>query len=296
MNASTPLFNKGPITELPPRSDRRIGAILVDSGKLKIEDAERVFQLQKQENCRFGEAAIKLGLISEDDFRYALAAQFDYACLQPQDSGLSRELVSAFESSGQRVEALRVLRSQLMLRWLDHDAEHKTLAIVSPNNGDGRTYLAANLAVVFSQFGERTLLIDADLRKPRLHKLFNLTDKVGLSSLLSGRGDLTAIEKVAGLDHLFVLPAGVVPPNPQELLARPAFMDLVRRLVPDFDVIVFDTPAGNSYADAQLISAIARAAVMTTRQHVTRLADAQEMADKLRNARTQIVGTILASY
>lgn len=296
VNASTPLLNQAPMLESSPQNDRRIGAILVDSGKLKIEDAERVLLLQKQEGCRFGEAAIKLGLISEADFRYALGAQFDHACLQPQDSGLSRELVSAFESSGQRVETLRALRSQLLLRWLAQDAEHKTLAIVSPSSGDGRTYLAANLAVVFSQFGERTLLIDADLRKPRLHTLFNLSDKVGLSSILSGRGDLNAIERVAGLEQLFVLPAGVAPPNPQELLARPAFTEMVRRLAPDFDVILFDTPAGSSHADAQAISAVAGAAVITTRQHVTRLTDVQEMADKLRNARTQIVGTVLASY
>jgi protein-tyrosine kinase len=125
-------------------------------------------------------------LMTQEDVRYALSVQFDYPYL-PDDSSLSRELVAAYEPASRAVEDLRALRSQLMLRWFDTAAERRGLAIASAGQGDGRSYLAANLAIVFSQLGERTLLIDANLRTPKQHKLFNLGGRTGLSDMLVGR-------------------------------------------------------------------------------------------------------------
>ena len=147
-------------------SDRSIGAILVESGKLTQENAEPILRLQQEENLPFGEAAVKLGMLSPKDIQFALAHQYDYPYLMPGDGTVSNELLAAYQPFSPQVEALRGLRSQLLLRWFSGSREQKMLSIVSPGEGEGRSYLAANLALVFAQLGERTLLIDADMRAP----------------------------------------------------------------------------------------------------------------------------------
>jgi receptor protein-tyrosine kinase len=216
MNAMTDKLDTG--------AGRSIGAILIDNGRLTPDAAERILKLQKEQGLRFGDAAIQLGLLSEADIQQALSRQYDYPYLMPGDERVSEEVVAAFKPFSPIVEQLRAVRSQLMLRWFDAEIGHKTLAVVSASRADGRSFTAANLAVVFSQLGERTLLIDADLRNPSQHQLFRLENKLGLSSLLAGRAELAeAITRIPGLIDLSVLPAGATPPNPQELLARPVF-------------------------------------------------------------------------
>ena len=173
-----------------PRASRSLGGILIDSGLLKAEDAERVLLVQKEQNLRFGEAAIRLGLLTEADIQHALSRQFAYAYLRKtpgEERPVSEELVAAYEPFSARVEQLRSIRSQLMLRWFDKAEQRQVLSVVGAERGEGRSHLAANLAVVFSQLGERTLLVDADMRNPRQHEIFHLENKVGFSTVLSGR-------------------------------------------------------------------------------------------------------------
>src|SRR5262245_34809010 len=133
---------------------RRIGSILTEEGKLRAEDIERVMGLQETNGLRFGEAALLLGLITEDDLRCAVAKQYDLPHLVPGSESISRELVVAYEPFHPRAEELRVLRTQLLMRWSKAEVEHRMLAVASPGCGEGRSYVAANLAVVFSQLGE----------------------------------------------------------------------------------------------------------------------------------------------
>src|SRR5438552_6732065 len=203
-----------------PRANRSIGAILMDSGALSPEDAERILLFQKENGLRFGEAAIRLGLLTEADIQFALSRQFSYAYLRAagDKKPLSDELVAAYQPFSPRVEQLRAIRSQLMLRWFDKAEQRQVLTVIGTENGEGRSYLAANLAVVFSQLGERTLLIDADMRTPRQHRIFNIPDRIGLSAVLSGRAGRGAMVPVPAFGTLSLLPAGACPPNPQELL------------------------------------------------------------------------------
>ena len=272
---------------------RSIGAILIDTGRLTADSAERILRLQKEQGKRFGDAAIELGLLGEDDIRFALASQFDYPYLAAGDSSLSHELVAAYKPFSPVVEQLRVLRSQLMLRWFDAEAQHKTLAIVSPGMSDGRSFIAANLAIVFSQLGERTLLIDADLRTPRQHELFKLGNNAGLSGLLAGRANAAAVVRVPTLLGLSVLPAGAVPPNPQELLGRPAFIETLHNLSRDFDVVIIDTPAASEYADAQTIAVRAEAAIMLARKNQSSLPAMALLARNLQQSGATLVGSVL---
>jgi chain length determinant protein tyrosine kinase EpsG len=180
-----------------------------------------------------------------------------------------------------------------MLRWFDSDANRKALAIVSADAKEGRSYIAANLAIVFSQLGERTLLIDADLRNPSQHKLFKLGDGPGLSSLLSERAGMDVIKPVASLLGLSVLAAGPMPPNPQELLGRPAFSALLQTLGHDFDVIIIDTPAGVGYADAQTIAVRAGAALIVARQGRSSLPRIDQLRRNLQQFGATVVGSVL---
>lgn len=272
---------------------RSIGAILIDTGRLSADNAERILRMQKEQGKRFGDAAIELGLLTEDDIRFALASQFDYPYLPAGDNSLSHELAAAYKPFSPVVEQLRALRSQLMLRWFDAEAQRKMLAILSPGAGEGRSFIAANLAIVFSQLGERTLLIDADLRSPRQHELFKLGNSAGLSGLLAGRANAEAVVRVPSLLGLSVLPAGAIPPNPQELLGRPAFIETLHSLSRDFDVVIIDTPAASEYADAQTIAVRAGAAIMLARKNQSSLPDMARLTNSLQQSGATLVGSVL---
>ena len=279
---------------LKPAAGRSIGALLIDSGRLTPEAAERILKLQKEQGLRFGDAAIQLGLLSDADIQQALSRQYDYPYLMPGDDRISEEVVAAFKPFSPVVEQLRALRSQLMLRWFDAESGRKALAVVSPDNGEGRSFTAANLAVVFSQLGERTLLVDADLRQPRQHQLFRLANKVGLSSVLAGRAELAeTITRIPGLRDLSVLPAGAVPPNPQELLSRPVFTALLATLQAQYDIVIIDTPPAGRTADAQAITARAHGALVVARKDITALPALQAMVASLQQGGGNVVGSLL---
>jgi len=280
----------------PPRAIRSLGAILIDSGQLKPEDAERVLQYQKEQNLRFGEAAMRLGLISEAELQFALSRQFSYAYLRktPGDvQPLSDELVAAYQPFSSRVEQLRAIRSQLMLRWFDRAEERQVLTVVGAERGEGRTYLAANLAIVFSQLGERTLLVDADMRTPRQHYLFFLENQIGFSTLLAGRSREEAIVRIPDLAGLSILPAGPTPPNPLELLNRVNFDEFMIQAKGAYDVIIVDTPAMSIGEDAAMIAVRTGAALAVARSGSTRVSAFTDLVRGLMDAGVSVVGSVL---
>jgi receptor protein-tyrosine kinase len=277
-------------------TERSIGAILVGSGALTPQNVERILEQQREKGGRFGEAGKTLGLIEQRDIDFALSRQFDYPYLRRGESRVSEAVVAAYEPASPQVEALRALRSELMLHWFNEDAAHKTVAVVSEARGDGRSYIAANLAVVLSQLGGRTLLIDADLRNPSQHALFGLENRVGLSAVLAGRAGAEAVQRVAELGSLSVLPSGVAPPNPQELLARPGFGVLLERLAEHVDFILIDTPPAAESADAQTVAARARAALFVVRKNHSRLWRLQAIAEGVARTRTAVLGAVLNDF
>jgi len=278
------------------RFDHLIGGILIDAGRLKLEDAERILHLQREQGLLFGDAALKLGLLTEADIQFALSRQFNYPYLVRGESKVSEDLIAAYARAGPQLEALRALRSQLMLRWFDNDPTRKALAIVSGERREGRSYIAANLAVVFSQLGQHTLLIDADMRNPSQHKLFGLDNSGGLSEALSGRGGPVTIRHISGLPELWVLPSGASPPNPLELLARPRFPQLLAELGQKFDVILLDSPAATDYADAQTLAVRAGAALIVARKNATRMWQVRGVSDSVAQGNATIVGTVLNDF
>ena len=277
-------------------SGRTIGAILIDEGKLTTPEAEQVLKRQRELGWRFGEAAIELNLITDADLRQALAKQYEFPYLVSGPDGVSKELIAAWDPFHPVVEELRGVRTQLLVRWFNPGAGRRTLAVTSPCAREGRSFVTANLAVVFSQLGQRTLVIDADFRAPRQQAIFNVSDRFGLSSVLSARSDLSAAAPVAGLTGLAVLPAGPLPPNPLELLSRASFAALLARAQAEYDVILIDTPPVVEYADACAITFRTGDALMISRKDQTRLADTERAMRELSDASARVVGTLVNAY
>lgn len=271
--------------------ERTIGRILMDMGKLKSEDIARIFTLHREKGLRFGEAARLLRLVTDADVQYALSIQFNYPYLRSGQGVLGSEVIAAHHPFVPQAEVVRDLRTRLLLHWFN--SERRALAIISPYARDGRTYLAANLAVAFSQLGEKTLLIDADLRAPRQHRIFGLVGGVGLSQVLSGRAEIDAAEPIPYFENLVVLAAGAAPPNPLEMLSRPEFPQLIAEAEKRFTVIIIDTSADARGSDATIVSARARGVLMLARQDETRVSDLQRLGASVSSFGAHVVGTVL---
>ena len=276
------------------RADSSIGGLLLESGKLSPENAERVLRLQKELGIRFGEAAQRMGLIDEADIQQVLARQFDYPYLRPGEGNCSPHLVAAYDPFSPQVETLRAVRSQLMLRWFTRG--HKSLAIVGIEPGDGASLFAANLAVVFSQLGESTLLVDANLRAPSQHAIFSVKARQGLSDVLAGRADLDVIHHVDSFVDLSLLIAGTLPPNPQELLSRSSFGSLNTQLESRYDVTLYDVAASTKGLDALVLAARTGGVLIVARKNKTHLGDINAMADQVAQNGAHVVGSVLVDF
>ena len=277
------------------RAEANIGRLLQDAGKLKPEDMDRVLRLQQEKNLRFGAAAQQLGLVSEADIQQALSQQFEYPYIPAGEASLSPELTAATSPYSREAEALRSVRAELLLRWFQEG--RRTLAVGSTRSNEGASYVAANLAVLFAQLGRRVMLVDANMREPHLQTIFNFEGGrnagMGLSDYLAGRTPSLPVEAVKSFPTLSVLLAGSPPPNPAELLARPAFGALLATLEKDYDVVIVDTAPGQTSSDFQLIAAHVGGMLVVTRRNVGRLTALAEFKEKIVFAGAQVVGAVV---
>ncbi len=259
---------------------------------LTEQDIRDILAAQRGLGERFGEVASRLGLAKEQDVQHALARHADFPLAVPGESTLSPELISAYQPASARAEELRTLRSELGLRWFGRG--NRALAILAARPGDGSAVLAANLAVTFAQLGERTLLIDANLRAPSQQALFGLKSDVGLVDFIKGPENLSsAAVKVPGFNCLSVMFAGALPPNPQELLGHVSFAYLMETATAQFSVVIVDTPPMLQCADARLIAARAGGAVLATKRHATRLAEVVRIKALLAAAGVSLLGAVI---
>jgi len=274
-------------------SHSSMGAILVAAGKLTPAQVEEILRSKKDVGLHFGDAAIRLGFVRPEDVEQALARQFEYPYLTPGHSKISRDVVAAYNPFSVEVDVFRALRSRLLTRWFSAGESRRALAITSPMRGDGRSYVAANLAVVFSQLGERTILVDADMRNPQQHHLFGTRNALGLSSVLSGRAGDEAVVRIPELVSLSLLPAGPLPPNPGDLVARASFSAQMEQVIKTHDVVIVDTPAATLGNDAPSIAFRTRGALIVARKDRTRVDDIREMTETFRSAGVEVLGAVL---
>jgi protein-tyrosine kinase len=277
--------------------DQSIGRIIAAANKLTAEQVEQILAHQKKLGVRFGEAAVALGLANGEDVLWALSQQFHYPYAPGGATQLSPELVLASKPFSVQAEAFRVLRSQINMRLFAAGRPKRAIAVISPEQGDGKSFFAANMAVALSQLGGRTLLVDADMRNPRQHEIFGLKGpSSGLSGILSGRAEANVIRSIPDLPSLFVMPVGTVPPNPTELLERPAFGLLMKELLSKFDYVVVDTPAAEFSADGAIVAAHCGAALVIARKDATRVDAVNELVASLANGPAELAGVVLNEH
>ncbi|WP_027623948.1 CpsD/CapB family tyrosine-protein kinase [Clostridium lundense] len=162
------------------------------------------------------------------------------------------DLISERDPKSPIAEAYRTLRTNI--QFSSFDKKIQTIMVTSSGPGEGKSTTSSNLAVVMAQTGGKTIIIDCDQRKPRLHKLFNLSNEVGLSDLLAGNTGFSAAVHETKIKNLDVLPAGTRPPNPSELLSSNKMSGFVEDLRGEYDCIILDTPPIVAVTDAQLIA------------------------------------------
>lgn len=280
------------------KTDPSIGDIISRINNLSAEQIEQILQHQKATGLKFGEAAVDLGLAQREDVLWALSQQFHYPYQGREAESVSDELVVATDPFSTTSEFFRDIRTQLLSSAFQKGRpERLALAVCSTDIGDGKTFFCANLAVAFSQLSGRTLLIDADMRTPRQQKIFNVDpNQAGLSNILSGRAEANVLRPIDSLPNLYLLPVGVVPPNPLELIQGEAFDNLIANVLPKFDYVIIDTPAAIHGADARVIAAKAGAALVVGREGVTRVDALKPLCAQLKKNCAVFAGALINDH
>lgn len=290
------------ITESGPKTqawvneqDRRLGALLRDLGGLDSAQIESMLTQKEPDARRIEGLAEALRSAGEAGALVGPTVDLD---VEPAAAGrrLAPELAELQEATSESGETLRIVRSQLLLRWFGENLSQRSLAIVSPEHGDGRTYVCAALAVLIAQLDENVLVVDADLRRPRLHQLLQVDNSGGLATWLAAPEGRPKILAAPGLPRLHVLPAGPSPRNPSESLTRRDFGRLLGSLVQRYAFVLIDTPPALSCGEALTVAARSGGCLLVTRRHRSRVADAQDVVSALGKHGVQTVGAIVNEY
>lgn len=274
--------------------DQRLGHILVELGRMRLDQVEAVLSQQGLRQRRFGDLAVALGLVARSDIDLALARQFDVDFLPAQESP-PLDAGPGFAPHGHQrhKEVLRAVRSQLLLRWFGHAPEQRTLAVLSPDGGQGRSHVCAELGRLFAQLDEDTLLIDADLRRPSLHHRLGVDSGPGLAEYLHHEVLRPPIHAVPGAGRLHLLAAGASGADDQALLERREFALLLGHLARRYAFILIDTPPASQYSEAVTAAVRASGCLLVTRLHRTRVADVKRLSDQLQRHGVEVLGAVL---
>src|SRR3954452_15267060 len=199
-----------------------------------------------------------------------------------------RPVILENQARSVRAEAFRQIRTNL--RFADVDKPVHAIVVTSPSAGEGKSTVATNLAIVFAESGDKVLLIEADLRKPRVADYLGLERAVGLTNVLAGQVQLDDVLQKWGTGGLTVLASGSIPPNPSELLGSDNMRDLMVRLRERFDVIVFDTPPLLPVTDAAVASSLADGVVVVVRHGKSGVANLEQAAKFVRPVGPRVLG------
>ena len=212
---------------------------------------------------------------------------------RPEQDAKDIELLPQTKPRHAVSEAYRSLRTALLLSSAE---QLRAVALTSAQSGEGKTATAANLAVVMAQLGRQVLLIDADLRKPRLHRVFNLSNREGLVHCLAGGEPVEKLTQATSVPGLFVLPSGTIPPNPSELLASDRMRELLVAAQRRFDLVIVDTPPLLAVTDASVVGTMVDGTIFCLHAGRVLREEAQASCDRLRQGGVRVLGTVLNRY
>lgn len=188
-------------------------------------------------------------------------------------------------------EQFKTIRTNIKFSMIDQS--FKSIMVTSSGENEGKSTISANLASVIADTGQRVLLIDADLRKPTIHRTFNISSRIGLTSILT-ENDLDLMDTVqySKEANVYLLPAGIVPPNPSELLASKRMVEVLNELEVNFDIIIIDTPPIMAVTDAQIVSNLVDGVVLVVREDVSERNAVKKSVELLNVAGANILGAV----
>lgn len=212
---------------------------------------------------------------------------------------MKREIITRADPKSPVSEVFRTLRTNL--QYMKKSNSCQTLVITSTVQGEGKSFVAANLAVTFAQASKKTLIIDADMRRPRQHTIFGVDMFPGLSNYLSGvnlsrsRHETSIKECIYAtkIDNLYMMPSGNIPPNPSELLQSRKLNALLNEIEPNFDVIIFDGAPCLLVTDSTIISRVVDATILVASQNKTKMDDLKEAKRRINHVGGHIAGVVL---
>lgn len=212
---------------------------------------------------------------------------------------MKRELISQVDPKSPVSEVFRALRTNL--QFMNRSKNSQTILITSTVQAEGKSWTTANLATTFAQTGRRVVIVDADMRKPRQHKIFSCKMCPGLSNYLSEINEIGKRERInfkdciqaTEVDNLFLLPSGNIPPNPSELLLSENLEELIRDLSNEFDVVLFDGAPCLLVTDSTIISRMVGATVLVASHKYTKIDDLKQAKKRIKSVGGNLVGVVL---
>ncbi len=270
---------------------------LVRFAKLSELQIGHIRDYAKAQGISFLEAAVDTGAVKRETLMTALSRQYNYPIIHDEEglTGLSHELVVGHEPFGAAAEIVRSIRTSLVSTAVAQGL--RSFVVVGPRERQGTSFLASNLAVAFAQMSVKTLLVDANLRDPRIAGMFGVDPNgEGLSDVLLRVqvDDLPIVRDV--LPGLSILPSGGIPPNPQELLCSADFMALTAKFARDYSIVIYDSPSAMDYSDAYVIASRVGSAIIVGRQNDARFDDLKCVSEKLREHQCTIIGSIANDF
>lgn len=216
------------------------------------------------------------------------------------DTAKPKEITVEYLPKSYVSESFRTLRTNI--QFMNTKRNLKTVLITSTMPGEGKSYVASNLAATFAQAGKKVVIVDSDMRKGRLHDIFKTSKKPGLSNYLSGI--IASDEKGNGLksciseteiENLYLMPMGNTPPNPSELIASTRMVELINELKDLFDVIVFDGTPSKIVTDAIILSREVDTTLLVTGYNKTKMDDLKKVQRDIENVGGHIAGVVINS-
>ena len=200
-------------------------------------------------------------------------------------------LVTQNDPKNPAAEAYRVIRTSV--QFAQAGKELKTIAITSCTPNEGKSMTIANLAIVLTQAGKSVLIMDCDMRNPTVHKNFNLSNKVGLSSCISMGTAVADAVQATGIEGLDALTAGVIPPNPSELLGSERMQNILQRAQEEYDYVLIDTPPVLPVTDSLVLGSMVDGLILVIDSGEIKVEMAREVKNQLVHAGANILGVVL---
>jgi receptor protein-tyrosine kinase len=297
-------------------TDKELRAVLISQFKLTPDSVDKIYAEMQLSDMNFTDVALRLGFVTPEQITEALLRT--RGTLAPNEAGLiesvirrvssdkrvvvrhgedvkpGEQLILAHDPYNPRSERIRALRTELLL--LNEGTRGANIVpVMSPCSGEGRSQLAAELAISFAQLGRRTLLVDADMRKPQQHVLFATANDNGLSRSISA-GEKPCFHPVVGLPLMHLLTAGPIPPNPLELLSDGRFEKLLSEWRNTYEFIVIDTPPVSICADGMAVATLAARVLLVSRAQHTSYKATRDMLRRLETTQSNILGAVLNHF